>query len=90
MVTFLKGQNGGIAHNSSSHWYVLFYAQGKFWHTMGYAEHGKQFLLPEETLYLLECVSRISWAWMCMTYCVCAFWISNFFIFPAKGVEKGK
>ncbi|XP_053148982.1 tRNA-splicing endonuclease subunit Sen54 isoform X2 [Hemicordylus capensis] len=30
---------------------------GKFWHTMGFAEHGKQFLLPEEALYLLECGS---------------------------------
>nr|XP_056704389.1 tRNA-splicing endonuclease subunit Sen54 [Euleptes europaea] len=30
---------------------------GKFWHTMGYAEHGKQCLLPEEALYLLECGS---------------------------------
>ncbi|XP_054831234.1 tRNA-splicing endonuclease subunit Sen54 [Eublepharis macularius] len=30
---------------------------GKFWHTMGYTEHGKQCLLPEEALYLLECGS---------------------------------
>nr|XP_032648810.1 tRNA-splicing endonuclease subunit Sen54 isoform X2 [Chelonoidis abingdonii] len=29
---------------------------GKFWHTMGFTEHGKQCLLPEEALYLLECV----------------------------------
>ncbi|XP_028842803.1 tRNA-splicing endonuclease subunit Sen54 isoform X1 [Denticeps clupeoides] len=28
---------------------------GKFWHTMGYADQGKQFLLPEEALYLMEC-----------------------------------
>ncbi|KFU93396.1 tRNA-splicing endonuclease subunit Sen54, partial [Chaetura pelagica] len=28
---------------------------GKFWHTMGFTKHGKQCLLPEETLYLLEC-----------------------------------
>ncbi|KAJ7316023.1 hypothetical protein JRQ81_002185 [Phrynocephalus forsythii] len=30
---------------------------GKFWHTMGFADHGKQCLLPEEALYLLECGS---------------------------------
>ncbi|XP_077183939.1 tRNA-splicing endonuclease subunit Sen54 isoform X2 [Paroedura picta] len=30
---------------------------GKFWHTMGSSEHGKQYLLPEEALYLLECGS---------------------------------
>ncbi|XP_025028462.1 tRNA-splicing endonuclease subunit Sen54 isoform X2 [Python bivittatus] len=30
---------------------------GKFWHTMGFAQHGKQCLLPEEALYLLECGS---------------------------------
>ncbi|XP_053904391.1 tRNA-splicing endonuclease subunit Sen54 isoform X3 [Malaclemys terrapin pileata] len=30
---------------------------GKFWHTMGFTEHGKQCLLPEEALYLLECGS---------------------------------
>ncbi|KAL8163225.1 UNVERIFIED_CONTAM: hypothetical protein K2H54_015007 [Gekko kuhli] len=30
---------------------------GKFWHTMGHTEHGKQYLLPEEALYLLECGS---------------------------------
>ncbi|KAM6377178.1 tRNA-splicing endonuclease subunit Sen54 isoform 2-T2 [Pluvialis apricaria] len=29
---------------------------GKFWHTMGFTERGKQCLLPEEALYLLECV----------------------------------
>ncbi|XP_067914003.1 tRNA-splicing endonuclease subunit Sen54 isoform X2 [Heterodontus francisci] len=29
---------------------------GKFWHTMGHVEHGKQLLYPEEALYLLECV----------------------------------
>ncbi|KAJ8389162.1 hypothetical protein AAFF_G00123680 [Aldrovandia affinis] len=28
---------------------------GKFWQTMGFSEHGKQFLLPEEALYLMEC-----------------------------------
>ncbi|XP_030317917.1 tRNA-splicing endonuclease subunit Sen54 isoform X1 [Calypte anna] len=28
---------------------------GKFWHTMGFTKHGKQCLLPEEALYLLEC-----------------------------------
>ncbi|NXP50811.1 SEN54 endonuclease, partial [Heliornis fulica] len=28
---------------------------GKFWHTMGFTERGKQCLLPEEALYLLEC-----------------------------------
>ncbi|NXD16057.1 SEN54 endonuclease, partial [Nothocercus nigrocapillus] len=28
---------------------------GKFWHTMGFSERGKQCLLPEEALYLLEC-----------------------------------
>ncbi|XP_044309513.1 tRNA-splicing endonuclease subunit Sen54 isoform X1 [Varanus komodoensis] len=32
-------------------------AQGKFWQTMGFAENGKQYLLPEEALYLLECGS---------------------------------
>lgn len=31
--------------------------QGKFWQTMGFSERGKQFLLPEEALYLMECVS---------------------------------
>ncbi|KPP78206.1 tRNA-splicing endonuclease subunit Sen54-like [Scleropages formosus] len=30
---------------------------GKFWQTMGFSEHGKQFLLPEEALYLMECGS---------------------------------
>ncbi|XP_042304150.1 tRNA-splicing endonuclease subunit Sen54 isoform X2 [Sceloporus undulatus] len=30
---------------------------GKFWHTMGFMDHGKQCLLPEEALYLLECGS---------------------------------
>ncbi|XP_054250029.1 tRNA-splicing endonuclease subunit Sen54 [Indicator indicator] len=30
---------------------------GKFWHTMGFSKHGKQYLLPEEALYLLECGS---------------------------------
>ncbi|NXH15924.1 SEN54 endonuclease, partial [Bucco capensis] len=30
---------------------------GKFWHTMGFTKHGKQCLLPEEALYLLECGS---------------------------------
>ncbi|XP_074870451.1 tRNA-splicing endonuclease subunit Sen54 isoform X2 [Carettochelys insculpta] len=30
---------------------------GKFWHTMGFIAHGKQCLLPEEALYLLECGS---------------------------------
>ncbi|NWI64111.1 SEN54 endonuclease, partial [Todus mexicanus] len=30
---------------------------GKFWHTMGFSEHGKQCLLPEEALYLVECGS---------------------------------
>ncbi|XP_078426910.1 tRNA-splicing endonuclease subunit Sen54 isoform X4 [Cetorhinus maximus] len=29
---------------------------GKFWHTMGHVENGKQLLYPEEALYLLECV----------------------------------
>ncbi|XP_015211376.2 tRNA-splicing endonuclease subunit Sen54 isoform X2 [Lepisosteus oculatus] len=28
---------------------------GKFWQTMGFSEQGKQFLLPEEALHLLEC-----------------------------------
>ncbi|NWX84083.1 SEN54 endonuclease, partial [Nothoprocta pentlandii] len=28
---------------------------GKFWHTMGFTERGKQCLRPEEALYLLEC-----------------------------------
>lgn len=30
---------------------------GKFWHTMGHVEQGKQLLYPEEALYLLECGS---------------------------------
>ncbi|XP_015735774.1 tRNA-splicing endonuclease subunit Sen54 isoform X3 [Coturnix japonica] len=30
---------------------------GKFWHTMGFSQCGKQCLLPEEALYLLECGS---------------------------------
>uniref|UniRef100_A0A8C5X6M9 tRNA splicing endonuclease subunit 54 n=1 Tax=Malurus cyaneus samueli TaxID=2593467 RepID=A0A8C5X6M9_9PASS len=30
---------------------------GKFWHTMGFSQRGKQCLLPEEALYLLECGS---------------------------------
>ncbi|XP_060620667.2 tRNA-splicing endonuclease subunit Sen54 isoform X2 [Anolis sagrei] len=30
---------------------------GKFWHTMGFVDQGKQCLLPEEALYLLECGS---------------------------------
>ncbi|XP_078125311.1 tRNA-splicing endonuclease subunit Sen54 [Sander vitreus] len=28
---------------------------GKFWQTMGFSAKGKQFLLPEEALYLMEC-----------------------------------
>ncbi|XP_027751427.1 tRNA-splicing endonuclease subunit Sen54-like [Empidonax traillii] len=32
---------------------------GKFWHTMGFSERGKQCLQPEEALYLLECVSSM-------------------------------
>ncbi|XP_058510373.1 tRNA-splicing endonuclease subunit Sen54 [Solea solea] len=28
---------------------------GKFWQTMGFSAHGKQYLLPEEALYLMEC-----------------------------------
>nr|DBA27903.1 TPA: hypothetical protein GDO54_008344 [Pyxicephalus adspersus] len=28
---------------------------GKFWHTMGFTIEGRQYLLPEEALYLLEC-----------------------------------
>ncbi|XP_052405712.1 tRNA-splicing endonuclease subunit Sen54 [Carassius gibelio] len=28
---------------------------GKFWQTMGFSERGKQYLLPEEALYLMEC-----------------------------------
>lgn len=28
---------------------------GKFWQTMGFSSHGKQYLLPEEALYLMEC-----------------------------------
>ncbi|XP_029456379.1 tRNA-splicing endonuclease subunit Sen54 isoform X2 [Rhinatrema bivittatum] len=30
---------------------------GKFWHTMGFSEQGKQCLFPEEAVYLLECGS---------------------------------
>ncbi|KAL4657884.1 tRNA-splicing endonuclease subunit Sen54 isoform X1 [Arapaima gigas] len=30
---------------------------GKFWQTMGFSEQGKQCLLPEEALYLMECGS---------------------------------
>ncbi|XP_069785502.1 tRNA-splicing endonuclease subunit Sen54 isoform X2 [Narcine bancroftii] len=30
---------------------------GKFWHTMGHVNRGKQLLYPEEALYLLECGS---------------------------------
>eukprot|EP00064_Thunnus_orientalis_P017937 superscaffoldBa00003959_g18023 len=28
---------------------------GKFWQTMGFSDNGKQYLLPEEALYLMEC-----------------------------------
>uniref|UniRef100_A0A8C5QQN7 tRNA-splicing endonuclease subunit Sen54 N-terminal domain-containing protein n=1 Tax=Leptobrachium leishanense TaxID=445787 RepID=A0A8C5QQN7_9ANUR len=35
-------------------------AAGKFWQTMGFTERGKQCLLPEEAVYLLECVSNAS------------------------------
>ncbi|KAL1277612.1 hypothetical protein QQF64_024285 [Cirrhinus molitorella] len=28
---------------------------GKFWQTMGFSERGKQYLRPEEALYLMEC-----------------------------------
>lgn len=28
---------------------------GKFWQTMGFSERGKQYLQPEEALYLMEC-----------------------------------
>ncbi|XP_061703037.1 tRNA-splicing endonuclease subunit Sen54 isoform X2 [Syngnathoides biaculeatus] len=30
---------------------------GKFWQTMGFSTSGKQYLLPEEALYLMECGS---------------------------------
>ncbi|XP_061557144.1 tRNA-splicing endonuclease subunit Sen54 isoform X1 [Phycodurus eques] len=30
---------------------------GKFWQTMGFSASGKQYLLPEEALYLMECGS---------------------------------
>ncbi|TRZ03045.1 hypothetical protein DNTS_028685 [Danionella cerebrum] len=30
---------------------------GKFWQTMGFSERGKQYLYPEEALYLMECGS---------------------------------
>ncbi|XP_076844735.1 tRNA-splicing endonuclease subunit Sen54 [Brachyhypopomus gauderio] len=30
---------------------------GKFWQTMGFSDQGKQYLLPEEALYLMECGS---------------------------------
>lgn len=33
------------------------FVQGKFWQTMGFTANGKQHLLPEEALYLMECVS---------------------------------
>ncbi|XP_048847758.1 tRNA-splicing endonuclease subunit Sen54 isoform X2 [Brienomyrus brachyistius] len=36
---------------------VLKSPAGKFWQTMGFSEHGKQLLLPEEALYLMECGS---------------------------------
>lgn len=35
----------------------LIFPQGKFWQTMGFSANGKQCLLPEEALYLMECVS---------------------------------
>lgn len=38
---------------SNSHVFL----QGKFWQTMGFSERGKQYLRPEEALYLMECVS---------------------------------
>ncbi|KAM9393516.1 tRNA-splicing endonuclease subunit Sen54 [Pholidichthys leucotaenia] len=34
---------------------VLQSPAGKFWQTMGFAAKGKQYLLPEEALYLMEC-----------------------------------
>ncbi|XP_068443782.1 tRNA-splicing endonuclease subunit Sen54-like isoform X5 [Clinocottus analis] len=36
---------------------------GKFWQTMGFFASGKQCLLPEEALYLMECVSGRSNLW---------------------------
>ncbi|MBE7326212.1 hypothetical protein IEQ44_16405, partial [Nocardioides sp. Y6] len=30
---------------------------GRFWQTMGFSANGKQYLLPEEALYLMECGS---------------------------------
>ncbi|KAA8585543.1 hypothetical protein FQN60_004237 [Etheostoma spectabile] len=32
---------------------------GKFWQTMGFSAKGKQFLLPEEALYLMECIAHV-------------------------------
>ncbi|XP_038161533.1 tRNA-splicing endonuclease subunit Sen54 [Cyprinodon tularosa] len=32
---------------------------GKFWQTMGFSAEGKQYLLPEEALYLMECGSLL-------------------------------
>uniref|UniRef100_A0A3Q2CJD0 tRNA splicing endonuclease subunit 54 n=1 Tax=Cyprinodon variegatus TaxID=28743 RepID=A0A3Q2CJD0_CYPVA len=33
--------------------------RGKFWQTMGFSAEGKQYLLPEEALYLMECGSLL-------------------------------
>lgn len=40
-------------------WLTIFFftLQGKFWQTMGFSANSKQYLLPEEALYLMECVS---------------------------------
>ncbi|KAM9780016.1 LOW QUALITY PROTEIN: tRNA-splicing endonuclease subunit Sen54 [Neosynchiropus ocellatus] len=36
---------------------VHVFVQGKFWQTMGFSSEGKQLLLPEEALHLMECGS---------------------------------
>lgn len=60
LICCLKRQRAWCQQGTarSHHRFVLLF-QGKFWHTMGFTERGKQCLLPEEALYLLECVSRI-------------------------------
>lgn len=50
--------------------------QGKFWQTMGFSERGTQYLLPEEALYLMECVRG---HFHTLIYIILIHWLSSVF-----------
>lgn len=59
LLLAMGGEPGCQQGAARAHQGFVLLFQGKFWHTMGFSERGKQCLLPEEALYLLECVSRM-------------------------------